>query len=177
MYSLLSQEQPTKTLPTEVEDYLACKTMQGLAPGTLSNYRLILTVFFETVNKTPSEITVNDIRRFLYNYQEKKKVSRSTLDKYREYISRFFSWAHREGLLTSNPASTLSPIKCEQKQRQYLTQIDLEYLRLACRAPRDLAILEFLYSTGARVSELTLVKKSDIDWYDKSVLLFGKGMK
>lgn len=53
----------------------------------------------------------------------------------------------------------------------------MEYLRLACKTPRDLAILEFLYSTGARVSEPIIVKKSDIDWYDKSVSLFGKGMK
>ena len=172
-----TQSQSTPFLPLEVEDYLACKTMQGLAPGTIENYRLILTLFFQSVNKQPSEVITNDIRRFLYNYQEKKKVSRVTLDKYREYISRFFSWAHKDGLLISNPTATLAPIKHEQKQRQYLTQIDLEYLRLACKTPRDLAILEFLYSTGARVSELTIVKKSDIDWYDKSVSLFGKGMK
>lgn len=85
-----NQPQNALTLPFEVEDYLACKTMQGLAPGTIENYRLILTLFFRSTNKLPNEIITNDIRRFLYNYQEKKKISRVTLDKYREYISRFF---------------------------------------------------------------------------------------
>jgi integrase/recombinase XerD len=42
---------------------------------------------------------------------------------------------------------------------------------------RERAIIEFLYSTGARVSELTIIKKSDINWYEKSVYLFGKGRK
>lgn len=103
-----NQPQNALTLPFEVEDYLACKTMQGLAPGTIENYRLILTLFFRSTNKLPNEIITNDIHRFLYNYQEKKKISRVTLDKYREYISRFFSWAHKEGLLASNPAATLA---------------------------------------------------------------------
>ena len=48
---------------------------------------------------------------------------------------------------------------------------------MACETIREHAIIEFLYSTGARVSELTVIKKSDINWYDKSVRLFGKGKK
>ena len=45
-----------------------------------------------------------------------------------------------------------------------MTQIELEYIRKACNTLRDKAIVEFLYSTGCRVSELCGVKKSDIDW-------------
>lgn len=165
------------TIPKEVTDYLACKKMEGLAHTTLNNYELILTIFFDTIHKSIQNITTNDIRTFLYNYQEERNIARSTLDKYRQYIAHFFTWLHKEGMLPLNPTTTLAPIKHEQKARQSLTQIELEYLRLACRTPRDTAILEFLYSTGARVSELTTVKKSDIDWYEKTVLLVGKGNK
>ena len=48
---------------------------------------------------------------------------------------------------------------------------------MACETIREHAIIEFLYSTGARVSELTIIKKSDINWCEKSVHLFGKGRK
>ena len=58
-----------------------------------------------------------------------------------------------------------------------MTQIELEYIRKACNTLRDKAIVEFLYSTGCRVSELCGVKKSDIDWTNKSVHLYGKGKK
>ena len=104
------------SLPEGVQNYLTCKKMQGLAETTLANYNLILSIFFTEVRKDITKITTNDIRTFLYNYQLKKKVSRRTLDKYREYISRFFSWAHKEGLLTANPAANLYPIKYEHKQ-------------------------------------------------------------
>lgn len=53
----------------------------------------------------------------------------------------------------------------------------MEYIRQACTTNREKAIVEFLYSTGYRVSELAVVKKSDIDWNKKSVHLFGKGKK
>lgn len=164
-------------LPEVVKTYLVCKKMAGLSDGTLNNYQIILNVFFREIRKDTCDITANDIRKFLYIYQEKKGVSRRTIDKYREYITRFFTWAHDEGYLQSNPARNIAAIKYEEKPREALTQVELEYLRMACITIRELAIVEFLYSTGARVSELSIIKKNDINWYEKSVHLFGKGRK
>lgn len=167
----------SEEMPEIARSYLACKKMGGLTEETLKGYKTVLTVFFKWTNKQPQFITTNEIREFLYEYQEKKKVSYRTIDKYREYIVRFFSWAHEEGYLAKNPAKNIKAIKYEEKPREALTQVDLEYLRMACTSLRDLAIIEFLYSTGARVSEVCTVKKSDINWYEKSVRLFGKGRK
>lgn len=164
-------------LPEMVNTYLICKQMSGLAESTLKNYKLILRRFFTTVQQTPEKITANNIREFLYNYQQQKQISRRTLDKYREYINRFFTWATEEGYLQINPSRNISPIKYEEKPREALTQLELEYLRQACTTNRERAILEVLYSTGARVSELIQIKKSDINWYDRSVHLYGKGRK
>ena len=129
------------------------------------------------VRKQPQFITANEIRKFLYEYQEQKGVSYRTIDKYREYITRFFTWAHDEGYIPNNPARNIAAIKYEEKPREALTQVELEYLRMACETLRERAIIEFLYSTGARVSELAVIKKNDINWYEKSVHLFGKGRK
>jgi integrase/recombinase XerD len=164
-------------LPEVARSYLICKKMAGLSDGTLENYKIILNVFFKEVKRLPQFITANEIREFLYAYQEQKSVSRRTIDKYREYITRFFTWVYNEGYIPDNPAKNIAPIKYEEKPREALTQVELEYLRMACETVRERAIIEFLYITGARVSELTIIKKSDINWYEKSVRLFGKGRK
>ena len=164
-------------LPDIAKTYLMCKKMAGLSKGTLENYKIILTVFFKEVKRLPQFITANEIREFLYVYQEQKGVSHRTIDKYREYITRFFAWAYNEGYIPDNPAKNITAIKHEEKPREALTQVELEYLRMACETVRERAIIEFLYSTGARVSEVAVIKKSDINWYEKSVHLFGKGRK
>lgn len=164
-------------LPEVARIYLMCKKMAGLSDGTLENYKIILNVFFKTVKRLPQFITANEIREFLYQYQDAKGVSRRTIDKYREYITRFFTWAYNEGYIPDNPARNIAAIKYEEKPREALTQVELEYLRMACVTVRERAIIEFLYSTGARVSELAVIKKSDVNWYEKSVHLFGKGRK
>lgn len=167
----------TDPLPQLVKIYLVVKKTEGLAEGTLKNYYLILSSFFKWNRKQPEEIVANDIRMFLYFYQQERNISSRTLDKYREMICWFFNWAHKEEYIPRNPSISVKAIKYEQKEREALTQLELEYLRLACKTPRDKAILEFFYSTGCRVTELIGVKKSDINWKDNSVHLFGKGQK
>ena len=164
-------------LPSVVKMYLVCKKIEGLSETTLRNYKVLLNCFFCEVNKLPQAITANDIRLFLYTYQKNRNVSSRTLDKYREYLSHFFTWAYEEGYLQSNPSKNISAIKHETKPRESLTQIELEYLRQSCDSVKEKAIIEFLYSTGCRVSELVSVKKKDIDWNEKTVHLFGKGKK
>lgn len=164
-------------LPEVAKIYLVCKKMAGLSAGTLENYRVILEVFFRDLRKAPCEITTNEIRLWLYLYQSRRNISARTLDKYREYIARFFAWATEEGYLQVNPARGVEAIKYEEKPRESLTQVELEYLRKACRSARELAIIEMLYSTGCRVSELATLKQSDVDWRELSVHLYGKGRK
>ena len=164
-------------VPQLVKIYLVVKKTEGLAEGTLENYWRILKSFFEWSCKQPEEIVANDIRMFLYFYQQDHSISNRTLDKYREMICWFFSWAHKEEYISHDPTTSIKPIKHEIKERQALTQLELEYLRKACKTPRQKAILEFLYSTGCRVSEMIQVKKDDINWKDNTVHLFGKGQK
>lgn len=164
-------------MPELVKTYLVCKKIEGLAEGTLYNYGRCLKIFFQELQKTPEQVTTNDIRIFLYRYQEQRGVTNRTLDKCRENISHFYEWACDEEYLEKNPARNVKPIKFEVKPRQALSQIELEYIRKACGTLKEKAIIEVLYSTGCRVSELAHLKKTDIDWNDKSVHLFGKGNK
>ena len=164
-------------LPEIVKIYLVCKRIEGLSEQTLTTYMRNLRLFFNAVMKPMPEITTNDIRIYLYRYQRERGCSDRSLDKYRGYLFSFFSWATDEGYLERNPMKTIPPIKYESKPRQNLTQLELEYLRTACETPREKAIIEFLYSTGCRVAELSAVKKADVDWNAGTVHLFGKGKK
>lgn len=164
-------------IPELVKTYIIVKKTEGLSKGTLTNYALILRAFFTWCHKSVSEVTANDIRVFLYEYSLHRKVSDRTLDKYRQMLCWFFGWAYEEEYIPRNPAKSIKAIKHEVKERQALTQLEMEQLRSGCETVRDRAVLELMYSTGCRVSELAGLKRSDINWQDGTVHLFGKGKK
>lgn len=164
-------------IPGLVKTFLVCKSVEGYSKGTLYNYGKILRNFFLRLQKTPEMVMANDIRVYLYAYQEERGMSNRSLDKIRGCLSSFYKWMHVEGYIEKDPTMGIGKIKYDKKPRKPCTQMDLEYLRMACKTPKERAILEVLYSTGCRVGELVILKKDDIDWKEKTVHLFGKGKK
>lgn len=164
-------------LPSLAKTFIVCKSVEGYAEGTLYNYTKTLTNFFLAIQKAPEQVTANDIRVYLYMYQKERGISNRSLDKVRGTLSAFYKWVYSEGYIDKNPCIAITKIKYEKKPKTPCTQMDLEYLRRACKTLKQKAILEVLYSTGCRVGELVVLKKEDINWYDKSVHLFGKGKK
>lgn len=133
--------------------------------------------FFFSVNKELEEITANDIRVYLYTVQKQRNLSDRTLDSRRAAIHAFFTWAADEGYIAKNPCRSIKKIKYERIERKGLTAIELEKVRMACKNVREKALVEFLYSTGARVTEACNIKISEVDFDKGEVLLFGKGNK
>ena len=164
-------------VPELVKTYIVCKKIDGLSDQTLYNYHMHLKNFFAYTRKIPESITSNDIRVYLYKYQEVHGITNRSLDKIRQVISGFFQWAQDEEYILKNPAKSIHQIKYESKPRKALSQIELEYIRRACKTLRETAMIEVLYSTGCRVSELSVLKIADVDFVDKKVHLFGKGKK
>lgn len=163
--------------PACVKTYLVTRKIEGAAISTLGLYALRLRQFFETVKKPIEQITANDIRFYLYYIQDTTKCSDITLDCTRSIIATFFKWANAEGYISSNPCISIRPIKCVKKERTHLSEVEIETIRNSCKTLRDKAIIEVLYSTGCRVSELINIKISDLDFSKKEVTLFGKGSK
>lgn len=164
-------------VPKLVYKYIECKQSEGLTPETCYGYRLVLELFFKDCQKDLNEIEADDIRDYLTRYQLSHDIGNRTLDKYREYIVRFFTWCHEMGYILKNPGYPCKPIHYETPPRQALTPYELELLRNACQSARDNAIIETLYSTACRVSELAILKFEDIDWRANTVHIFGKGSK
>lgn len=158
-------------------EYLETKTIEGCAAGTVNNYRYLLRQMMDYLAKDLDEIETADIRRFLRMYKETRQVSDASLDKYREAICWFFKWCHMEGRIRVCPTRNLKPIRHEEKERKAMSRLELELLRNACIDQRERAIVEFLYSTAFRVSELCKVKKSDVNFRERTVRIVGKGKK
>lgn len=164
-------------LPESVEIYLVTRKIAGLSDKTLYLYHLILADFFQTLQKAPEKVTANDIRVYLYRYQKEHGTSNRTLEGRRIAICAYFKWINAEGYIDKNPTINIDPIKYERKHKKAMSQLDLEKVRLACTTKREKAIVEMLYSTGCRVTELERLNISDINFETKEVMLFGKGNK
>lgn len=157
--------------------YLATLRVEGKSEGTISQYKLRISQLLTFLSKDVSEMTVYDLRFFLASYEKVRKVSRSTLDGMRKEIRAFFTWLMAEGHITSNPAVGLKPVKTEKTIKKAFTVVELEKLRNACDTLRDVALMEVLYSTGARVSEIQNLNITDINFLTQEIKILGKGNK
>ena len=72
----------------------------------------------------------------------------------------------------------LKKIKVPQTIKKPFTAAEMEHLRCSAESQRDVAIMEFLYSTAARIGEVIRLNRNDIDWSNKEVIIYGeKGKK
>lgn len=83
-----------------------------------------------------------------------------------------------EEYLTRNPCAKVDKFKCPVKRRESFSTYSLEELRWNCTSVREKALIDFLYSTGCRVSECADILLTDIDWNNNTVRIrHGKGDK
>jgi len=149
---------------------------------TITNYKIDLRGFGESIKDKPMEqVTHLDARLFLAKMKEKNFSKRSIARKI-ACLRSFFKFLYREGYIKSNPAVSLSTPRTDKKLPLFLNMDDIVKL-LESPDPsddmglRDRAILETLYSTGIRVSELVGLDKEDIDFISGVLKVYGKGRK
>ena len=165
-------------VPDAVRIYIASKSIQNLAKGTLENYRSTLTHFFETIRHPVDEVTTNDIRIYLHAYKQERKVRDATIDHVRIMLNGFYEWCVDEEICKKNPVRRIPAIKCADPERLPMTTLELEKVRKTCKTLREKAMVDFLYSTAARASEFCQLNKSDIDFQTHTVhIQHGKGDK
>lgn len=160
-----------------LEDFLAVKALEGCSNATIENYRFNLSKFLLRVNTTPTEITTQQIRKYLADYRRERGVSNCTLDNMRRVYSSFFHWMHQEGYVLKDPCAAVNKIKTDKTIKQPFSDEEMEILRDNCKNERESAITEILYSSGMRVGELAGLDRDDIDWQNGCAIVFGKGSK
>ena len=159
-----------------IDAFLSTKQVEGRSEQTITLYRSRIEWFFKNVNAPIRSVTVFQIRAFL-SAEKKRGLSDSTLESHRSILCGFFGWLYNEGLLPTNPCANLAPIKSAKKVRTPYSDTDITKLIENCKSERDKAIVEFLRSTGCRISEVCALNRSDVNMVTKECTVLGKGNK
>lgn len=161
-------------------DYL--KYEKNLSSETIKKYKYNLITFEKyMLNKNINlfDVTQYDIMDFLTNYFKDKGVSSKTNSI--TSINNFYIYLVKDKRIDINPCENIDRPKMKKRLPDVLTVNEVDKLLdipLHTKEDyRDKAILEVLYATGIRISELTNLKMQDVDFANKIVRVFGKGSK
>ena len=166
----------------EIEKFINyIKYEKRFSDHTSLNYQKDLIDFIEYENKEINNISLNDIRNYL-KYLYDKKYTNATIARKISTLKSFFKYLENENIIKTNPMLLISNPKKEKKLPNFLNYEDLDKLLNAPNlkteeGKRDALIIEMLYSTGIRVSEIVNIKINDINKSDNSIIILGKGNK
>jgi integrase/recombinase XerC len=159
-----------------IEDFLKyLEVEKGASPHTLNNYRRDLEGFVAHVPVVLTGVKESHIISLAGKLRSERK--KSTVARKLSAIRSFFKFLERKGLVKKNPAALISCPKIEKRLPAVLTVEEAKEFVESPASARDRAILEVLYSTGARVSELAGLDTGDINLNDSTVRILGKGRK
>lgn len=160
-----------------LEKYFAAKRAEGCSEKSLKYYKATLTKALSTIDKNAEEIITDELRNYLTNYQRLHSSSKVTIDNIRRILSSFFNWLEDEDYIVKSPVRRIHKVKVSTTVKETYSDEELEKLRDSCTQIRDLAMIDFLASTGIRVGELVLLNRNDINFQERECVVFGKGNK
>lgn len=174
-----------------LEDYVRHLRLQrNLSEHTVRAYRTDIGGLLLHVQRLGLDsldaVELRAVRSWLAN-QQTRGQSRATLQRRSAAVRVFFAWAHESGRIAGNPAGTLRSPKSVRRLPPTLDRAEAERMltQAIARAEetggavgrRDVAILEVLYATGIRVSELSGLNTHDLDRDRRVLRVLGKGNK
>ena len=160
-----------------LKEFIASKRIEAKSETTLYNYGNEISKMFQLLNKDYREITSADIRRYMDYRKQHDGLKSVSVQNIRMYLMSFFKWLMLEDKITKNPMDKIGVIKVEQHVIETLSDEEAEIIRCACNSERDLAIIDILSGSGMRVSELTGLNRSDVNFDTNEIKVFGKGAK
>jgi len=149
--------------------------------GYLNDLDIFLEFLSQNNIKKYSDIEYNDIRLFI-NYLYESKYNNKTISRNISSLRSFFKYLKNNNIIKNNPMLLITNPKLDKKLPKYLNFNDIEKLLNAYDknnyiSVRNSLILEMLYSTGIRVSEIVNIKLNDISTINKTIKISGKGNK
>lgn len=151
---------------------------------TIDSYNKDLDNFYVYLNQNNTDIKKVNYK-FLRGYLTvlyDKKYSKKTIARNISTLKSFFKYLKKQNIIESNPMNLIKTPKIDKKLPKFLNYDDLEKIlsipdTTTFLGKRNALILELLYSTGVRVSELVNIKLNDIDLSEEKILILGKGNK
>ncbi len=165
------------------EDYLRFE--RGLSPTTASAYATDLSQFTTFLDEqdcgVPQKVTSTHLREYIYHLKRSRRAASSIRRKV-SALKSYFGFLQAEGLIQSDPSELLEGPKTGRRLPTALSTAEVEALLATPDVDgplslRDRAILELLYATGVRISELIKLRVRDLDLEEGLVRVQGKGSK
>ena len=168
-----------KQIPNEeyLRLFLEAKKIEGCSERTIQYYRCTIEHLLASTSTPLRRLCTEEIRSYLVNYQTLRNCSKVTVDNVRRNISSFFSWLEEEDHILKSPMRRIHKIRTKTVVKETISDECIEKMRDSCQEPRDLAIIDLLYSTGIRVGELVRLNIADINFEQRECVVFGKGDK
>lgn len=160
-----------------IKIFRASKIVSGRSEDTLKQYLAELRCCRATIGKKFRDITTMDLRWYFGMLQEKRGNKMITIQNKIHYINSFYSFLLNEGIISKNPVSRIEAPKIGREIKKPFSPEEMEAIRKSCTHVRDRALVEFLYSTGLRVSELVSLNIGDVDMVNREFVVNGKGNK
>lgn len=162
----------------KVEHFAISRKLEGIAEGSIKQYVRSAWALRTFIGKNFEDITTDDIRYYLGMMQLKRRWSELTTDTQRIYLNVFFTFLADREWICKNPVSPVKSIKYEKQIKRPFNAIEMESIRIACGTnTRNRAIVEFLYATGLRVSNVVALQWKDLDMRNKKITVRLKGGK
>jgi integrase/recombinase XerD len=167
------------SLPAEAEEFLgSLRSERGLSLNTVTAYRRDLRDYFEFL---ADEGSSGDVGGFVADLA-RRGLARSTRARKFAAVRGYHRFLVVEGHATEDPTVLIETLRRSRTLPKALTIEQVEHLldapdRTTLLGLRDVAILEFLYATGARVTETVTVGLTDLDLESGTVIVTGKGDK
>lgn len=161
----------------EFIDYL--KYEKNYSSNTIINYKKDLEEFASFYKNV--DLSYNDIRNYIM-FLNNNKYTNKSISRHISTLRTYYKFLLKNKLVKNNPMTLISNPKLEKKLPHYLKLEDIELLLKITDTNkksdiRDNLIIEILYSTGIRVGELVNIKITDINKYNETIKVLGKGNK
>ena len=162
-----------------IDEYIEyLEKIKGYSKNTITSYKTDIKKYFEYINKHNKNY--DEIEKYIQSLS-KNKYAKSTVNRKIVSISSFFNWCINQKKLNIKDIKQIKNIKTERKLPTILTSNYINNLldtipTSTSKEIRDRTIIEILYSSGLRVSELTNLKVNDLK-NNKSLKVLGKGNK
>ena len=160
-----------------VKVFLAAKRVEGCSEKTVRYYDSTIRNVLTAIGKDAKDITTDDLRMYLDDYQSRSGASKVTIDNIRRILSSFFAWLEDEDYIPKSPVRRIHKVKTCKTVKETYSDEALELMRDNSECVRDLAIIDMLASTGIRVGELVKLNRTDVDFENRECIVLGKGNK
>lgn len=157
--------------------YVAELKVNGKSEKTIKQYVRNTTKLLEACNKVCVDITSNDVLLYFAKLQMSGTLTQSTIVDICKSTRPFFLWMLDNGYIQKNPYTKLHLKDNEAKKKEILTSEEILKLRDSCVLPVDLALLDFLVSTGVRVEECHRLNIEDINFVSNYVSVYAPKTK